>query len=286
MSRMLCPSDMDCLFAALGHMTEKSAIIAGGTDLTIKLHEGRERPDLLLNVLGVKEMRSIEVSRGRVEIGAAVNFSELADSGEVREKLPALADAASTVGSKQIRNRGTIAGNVGSASPAGDMLPVLLLYGASLRVAEAGGAVSEIPFSSMLGEKGVEPIGAGRAIISVLFPVPRAGTASAFLKLGSRRAVTIAKLSAALSLRCEDGVISGPSVTLGAVARRPVFARRAIEALEGKPICAETAAAFGAALSRDVEEAIPGRYSLPYKRQAALGVAADLFMKIMPRAAA
>lgn len=138
----------------------------------------------------------------------------------------------------------------------------------------------------MLGEKGVEPIGAGRAIVSVLFPVPRAGTASAFLKLGSRRAVTIAKLSAALSLRCEEGVISGPSVTLGAVARRPVFARRAMEALEGKPMCAETAAAFGAALSRDVEEAIPGRYSLPYKRQAVLGVAADLFMKIMPRAAA
>ena len=133
----------------------------------------------------------------------------------------------------------------------------------------------------MLGEKGVEPLGAGRAIVSILFPVPSAGTASTFLKLGSRRAVTIAKLSAALSLRCEDGVISGPSVTLGAVARRPVFARRAMEALDGKPMCAETAAAFGAALSRDVEEAIPGRYSLPYKRQAALGVAADLFMKIM-----
>ena len=135
MYRMLCPSDMDCLFAALGHMTEKSAIIAGGTDLTIKLHEGRERPDLLVNVLDVKEMRSINVSRGRVEIGAALNFSELAASGVVREKLPALADAASTVGSKQIRNRGTIAGNVGSASPAGDMLPVLLLYGASRRPA-------------------------------------------------------------------------------------------------------------------------------------------------------
>ena len=64
-----------------------------------------------------------------------MNFSELAASGVVREKLPALADAASTVGSKQIRNRGTIAGNVGSASPAGDMLPVLLLYGASRRPA-------------------------------------------------------------------------------------------------------------------------------------------------------
>ena len=110
MYRMLCPSGMDGLFAALGRMTDRSAIIAGGTDLTIKLHEGRERPDLLVNVLDVKEMRSINVSRGRVEIGAAVNFSELADSGEVREKLPALADAASTVGSKQIRNRGTIAG--------------------------------------------------------------------------------------------------------------------------------------------------------------------------------
>ncbi|OUO94408.1 FAD binding domain-containing protein [Cloacibacillus sp. An23] len=288
MSRMLCPADLNELSAALTRMTERSRIIAGGTDLTIAIMEGKIAPDLLVNVLDVKEMRAIDFTAERVAIGGAAPFCELAASEQVRAKLSALADAASTVGSKQIRSRGTIAGNIGSGSPAGDMLPVLLLYGATLSVADADGTVSEIPFRSTLGDKGLVPLGKGRAIVSVNFPLPEERRISAFLKLGSRRAVTISKLGVALSFRCAGAgaPIEKPVVTLGAIARVPIFAKRAAAALDGRPLAAETAAAFGEALARDVEEAIPSRPSMPYKRRAALGVAEDVFMKIMPRAAA
>lgn len=263
-------------------MSEKSKIVAGGTDIIIALREGKLRPDYLLNVLDVKEMRHISKGDGMVEIGAAVPFSEIASAAVVCGHFSALADAAAHVGSKQIRNRGTIGGNIGSASPAGDMLPVMLLYGASLRVAHASGEIKEYPFTSMIEKGRLIPPASGQVIISVLLPIPHADRVSAFVKLGSRTEVTIARLSAAISANFgTDGRITAPVVTLGALARVPIFAGQAMAAIEGKFPDEAALADFSVALVQDVDMAIPGRYSLPYKRHAVRGIAADVFEKMI-----
>ena len=270
-AKMLSPANLAELTAALPRMTEKSRVVAGGTDLVVAIKEGRARPDLLLNVLDVKEMRAVLKKADALEIGAAVPFGEIASAEAVRRYFPALADAAVHVGSKQIRNRGTIGGNIGSASPAGDMLPVLLLYGASLRVAHASGEITERPFASMI-EK-------GRLL-------PPAGSASAFVKLGSRTEVTIARLSIAMSANFDtDGRIASPAVTLGALAKAPIFAREAMTAIAGNYPDEASSARLAAALAREVDEAIPGRSSQPYKRHAVRGAAADVFEKIISRRA-
>ncbi len=282
--KMFSPKNLAELMEALPKMGEKGKVAAGCTDIAIALKEGRVRPSCLLNVLDVEEMRAISPGEGALEIGAAVPFSEIASAGAVREYLPALSDAAAQVGSTQIRNRGTIGGNIGSASPAGDMLPVMLLCGAILRVADASGEITKRPFASMLTHGRVTPPANGQVIVSVLIPAPSPGNVSAFVKLGSRTEVTIAKLSVAMSLNFNAaGRISSPIITLGALARTPIFAKEAMAAIEGCLPDESALPRLSEALVRDVEEAIPGRYSLPYKRHAVRGTAADVFEKTISR---
>src|SRR6266850_8462874 len=110
--------------------------IEGGTDLMVDLNFDRRRPEALLNLNEVAELKGWSRENGVVRLGAALTYTE-AMRPELAELLPALAEAARTVGSPQIRNRGTIGGNLGSASPAGDCHPSLLAAGAEVEVASA-----------------------------------------------------------------------------------------------------------------------------------------------------
>ncbi|MPN51666.1 hypothetical protein SDC9_199315 [bioreactor metagenome] len=136
-------------------------------------------------------------------------------------------------------------------------------------------------------EKGrLLPPSGGQVIVSVLLPLPPAGSASAFVKLGSRTEVTIARLSIAMSANFDaDGRIASPTVTLGALAKAPIFAREAMTAIAGNYPDEAASARLAAALAREVDEAIPGRASQPYKRHAIRGAAADVFEKIISRRA-
>ena len=111
--------------------------IAGGTDLMVALNADRERPGALIDLGRVQELRGWRYEGDELVLGAALTYTEAA-GGEVAAALPALAAASRTVGSPQIRNRGTIGGNLGTASPAGDSLPPLLIEDARIELAGAG----------------------------------------------------------------------------------------------------------------------------------------------------
>src|SRR5579884_725284 len=112
--------------------------IAGGTDVMVELNFDRRRPDALLNLNEVRELRGHERTDGTLRLGAATSYAEL-QAPPLRALLPALAEAARTVGSPQIRNRGTIGGNLGTASPAGDALPPLLIEDAEVECVSVRG---------------------------------------------------------------------------------------------------------------------------------------------------
>src|ERR1700749_2984370 len=103
--------------------------IQGGTDVMVALNFDRGRPAAMLNLNEVKELRGFSRANGALRLGSGLTYAEI-EHGELREVLPALAEASRTVGSPQIRNRGTIGGNLGTSSPAGDALPPLLGEGA------------------------------------------------------------------------------------------------------------------------------------------------------------
>jgi CO/xanthine dehydrogenase FAD-binding subunit len=168
--------------------------IQGGTDVMVSLNFDRERPPVLLNLNEVGELRGWSRQNGELRLGAGLTYVE-AEAGELAEAFPALAEASRTVGSPQIRNRGTIGGNLGTASPAGDALPPLLVEGAEVEVASVRG-VRSIPLEEFLVGVKRNALADDELIVAVRVPV--SGQPQTFMKVGPRNAMVIAVCSLAL----------------------------------------------------------------------------------------
>jgi len=190
--------------------------IQGGTDVMVELNFHRGRPDTLLNLNEVAELRGWSRENGAVRLGAGLTYTE-AMKRPLAELLPALAEASRTVGSPQIRNRGTIGGNLGTASPAGDALPPLLVEDAQIEVASVDGE-RRIPLADFLTGPKRNALAPNELIISVhLTPSGRPQT---FMKIGPRNAMVIAVVALAVLADRERGELraafgsAGPVTTL------------------------------------------------------------------------
>ena len=216
----LQPGSLD---EALAMKAEQPAAlpIAGGTDVMVEINFDARRPEALLDLTRIPALTAWSRESGTLRIGAGVSYSRLVS--ELGSSLPGLAMAARTVGSPQIRNRGTIGGNLGSASPAGDCHPVLLAAGALVEVASVRGRrelrVSE--FFTGPKRSALEP---DELITAVLVPV--APGPQQFAKIGTRNAMVIAVCAFALELRV-DGKNAGTGI--GSAGPTPL---RAVEAEE------------------------------------------------------
>ncbi len=175
--------------------------IQGGTDVMVELNFDRARPETLLNLNAVAELRGWAHENGTLRLGAGLTYTE-AMTGGPAEALPALAEASRTVGSPQIRNRGTIGGNLGTASPAGDALPPLLIEGAEVEVASVRGRRS-LPLSEFLVGVKRSALAEDELIVSVLVRPSR--EPQTFMKVGPRNAMVIAVCSLAVVADRERG---------------------------------------------------------------------------------
>ena len=187
--------------------------IQGGTDVMVELNFDRARPPALLNLNEVPELRSWSRDNGMFRLGSGLTYAE-AMEGEVAEALPALAEASRTVGSPQIRARGTIGGNLGTASPAGDALPPLLVEGAEVEVASVRGE-RVMP----LGEFLVGPkrnAAEADELITAVFVAPSGG-AQTFMKVGPRNAMVIAVCSLAVVADRDHGELRAAYGSAGPV---------------------------------------------------------------------
>jgi CO/xanthine dehydrogenase FAD-binding subunit len=169
--------------------------IQGGTDLMVALNFDRERPKTMLNLNEVSELRGWSGANGEVRLGSGLTYAEI-EHGPLRDVLPALAEASRTVGSPQIRNRGTIGGNLATASPAGDALPPLLIEHAEVECSSVRGMrmVSLLEFVTGVKRNALEP----DELITAILLTPSAAPQT-FMKVGPRNAMVIAVVSLALS---------------------------------------------------------------------------------------
>jgi len=188
--------------------------IQGGTDVMVALNFDWSRPDVLLNLNEVSELRSWSRENGALRLGSGLTYTE-AMTGPVAEILPALAEASRTVGSPQIRNRGTIGGNLGTASPAGDALPPLLVEGAVIELASVRGA-RRVPLAEFLVGPKRNALADDELILAVV--VEPSGQPQTFMKVGPRNAMVIAVCSLALVVDRERGELRAAFGSAGPVA--------------------------------------------------------------------
>ena len=189
--------------------------IQGGTDLMVALNFDRVRPELLLNLNEVPELRGWSRANGTLRLGAGLTYTE-AMAGEVAEELPALAEASRTVGSPQIRNRGTLGGNLGTASPAGDALPPLLVERAEVELASVRG-VRRMPVEEFLIGVKRNALDGDELIAGVLVEPSR--EPQTFMKVGPRNAMVIAVCSLAVVADRERGEVRAAFGSSAPVAR-------------------------------------------------------------------
>jgi CO/xanthine dehydrogenase FAD-binding subunit len=186
--------------------------IEGGTDVMVELNFDRRRPDTLLNLNEVSELKGWTRDNGGLRLGASLTYTQA--MRDLAGPLPALAEASRTVGSPQIRNRGTIGGNLGTASPAGDALPPLLVAGAEVELASVRGT-RRLPLGEFLVGPKRNALAADELIAAV--HVEPSGAPQTFMKVGPRNAMVIAVCSLALAVDRERDEIRAAYGSAGPV---------------------------------------------------------------------
>lgn len=213
---------LDEALRALKPATEKTRILAGGTDLMVEFEAGRTYPDLVVDIWKLDELRAIREENGGVRIGALASCTELLRSPIVGARADILVDAAREVGAVQIRNRATIGGNLGTASPAADLNPVLFALGASVRLTSTRGP-RELPVGSFITGYRSNAKRVDELIESIFIPARDRSEKRAFRKVGTRRAQSIAKVVIALSAIVEKGRVRTITAAAGSVADRTLL---------------------------------------------------------------
>jgi len=265
------PASLGEAYAILAESTADDPIIpiAGGTDVMVRITgEIGEPPRRMVDLSRLEGLRGITVDGAAVVLGAATTYTEIRRSDACREHLPALVEAAATIGAAQIQNRGTLGGNIANASPAGDTLPVLLALDAAIVVGGAGGERT-IPADDFWIAYRRTALAPDELILRVRIPVA-GGREVRFRKVGTRRAQAISKVVLALAWRESHASPAGPwsdvRLALGSVADRPVRVRTTEAVLEGATPTPETADAAAEALAAEIHPIDDVRSTAAYRR--------------------
>jgi CO/xanthine dehydrogenase FAD-binding subunit len=256
-------------FARLAGSTQEDPLtpIAGGTDVMVRITgEIGEPPGRLLDLWRLDELRGITSDGGAITLGALTTYTDIRRSAPCREHLPALVEAAATIGAAQIQNRGTLGGNIANASPAGDTLPVLLALDAEIVV---GGPRGErtVPAKDFWVAYRRTALAPDELIMRIRIPVG-GGREARFRKIGTRRAQAISKVVMAVAWRENQsgGEWRDVRVALGSVADRPIRAAAAETALEGSGPTPEAADRAAEALASEIHPIDDVRSTAEYRR--------------------
>ncbi|MCS7117791.1 MAG: FAD binding domain-containing protein [Thaumarchaeota archaeon] len=208
-------------------------VLAGGTDLLVQLRSGAVSKSDLIDISRLQELRYIRHSDGYIAIGALTTYSDIAGSDIVRRYAPLLAEAAETVGSVQIMNKGTIGGNVINASPAADSLPPLYVLDAKLKLVSVDGTRAVGISDFYRGYKKLE-IRPNELLAEVRLRAMGAGEVGHFFKHGLRQGDAISVVNGAVVLDLDGDKVVNAAIALGAVAPTVVRAPEAERVLKGK----------------------------------------------------
>jgi carbon-monoxide dehydrogenase medium subunit len=222
----LRPQSLDELLSLVRTHGQDARILAGGTDLIVRIKKGQELPRFVLDVKRVAELDgNVAISGSSIRIGARAVMTDIVGNATVQQHFPALVEAALVVGSIQIRNRATLAGNICNASPAADTAPALLAYGARVNLLSDGGR-RPVAVDDFFAGPGRTTLKGGEIVESIDLPLPAEPAGSAFERLTRRHGVDLAIVSVCCVVRA-SGVAR---LAFGAVGPRPFAVDTRIDA--------------------------------------------------------
>lgn len=230
------PVHLDEALEYLQQYGDQTRILAGGTDLLVRHHGNLDELQRILNICELDELKSIKIVDSQIEIGSLVTHNQLEESAIIQKYVSFLAEAAGAVGAPQIRNRGTIGGNIANASPAGDTLPPLIALDAKVKLCSRNRGEVIVPLTEFLIGPGQNLAKKDELITGITFSIPHHKDQGVFLKLDQRKALTIAVVNVAVMLRLAGDMVQDCRIVLGAVAPTPVRVQKTEECLQGKSI--------------------------------------------------
>lgn len=263
------PRTLDEALQLLAQHREKARVLAGGTDLVLMMTDRVVAPEHVIDIKNLGELTRFEWGAdGSLTVGAATPFRTLETDKRVRDTFPGLAESAGEVGSWQIRNLGTIGGNLCTASPSAEIAPILLALDAEAEIAGGKGrrTVPLRQFHTGVRRTVLEP---DELLVSVKVPAPQGRAGSHYIKLKEREKMDIAFVGVASAVELEggDGVVKNARIALGAVAPTPIRAEEAEAKLRGQRLTDELLAEAGRLAAQAAKPISDVRASAEYRRE-------------------
>lgn len=246
------PDTLEDVPAMLKNFTEKSVILAGGTDLLIQIRNKKPEIDCYLSLWKLEELRTIELQDGWLKIGSMVTHQQGAENPLIQKYFRALSMACRNVGSQQVRNKGTLGGNIMNASPAGDIIPCIWMFEGEVEFLTSDGKKRILMQEFLKNRDKKEKEGVLTAIYLPL-PAGEHPRESCFFKLGQREQVTIAQISICTVWEIHGTEKRNVKMYMGAVNRFPTVCNCA-DLLEGEWISEEHAAEAAWILRKKIAE--------------------------------
>lgn len=276
----LCPETLEQALATLHELGASARVYAGGTDLMVQLREHAARlrdVTALVDLQKLHALREISETDTALRIGALASHTAVETSPIVRRHAPVLAASSSQVGSPQIRNLGTIGGNVANASPAADTISALAALSAEVEVASTGG-VRRVPLPELYQGAGKTALAPDEIIVSFTIP-KKPGWRSAFCKLGRRKALAISRLNAAVLLQMDGEMILDARIAPGCVFSAPDRVVTAEAMLKGQQASSALFARAGEETAEEMVRRSGVRWSTAYKKPALAAVVSEALEK-------
>ena len=250
----------------------KAKIIAGGTDIIIHLREEKISPEILIDISKIEKLKKIECEGNRIKIGSAVRYTQIVEDKLFRDNLYGLYKSCKMVGSPQIRNKGTIGGNVANASPAADSIPPLIALGSELKIASTRGERS-VNVEDYFSNNAVYGLKENELLIGIEFDKIKENEILSFSKLGLRKALAISRITLSMLIGLDNEQrIENIRVASGSIGKYPMREIDVEKALLGRKINDDTSKLAIMALHKSMDQRLKGRSTYPYKRRAVISL--------------
>src|SRR5699024_660518 len=254
----------------LGKYKNDGKIIAGGTDILIDLRNKKLDPKVLIDISSIEELKTIEDNEGFIEIGAGVSFTQIVEDPLFDGSLYGLKKACRLIGSPQIRNKGTIGGNIVHGSPSADSIPPMICLD-SILVLESIRGKREISLEKFFKDN--NGIGEDELLLYIRFKKPKENEVLSFAKLGLRKALAISRISISTLTEVDNkGKIKDVKVSSGSLGKYPMRELEVEDFLLGKPFTEDILDGSVRILQEVMDNRLAGRSTLPYKRVAVEGI--------------